>query len=266
MERRMRTPQPDAAFRWSREPWGDALRCRRLEPWAQHLYTTRQPPLRADAEGDGWDRVSASLGGERHHLLRIKQVHGRAVRVVRAADFTARDAHVQPEADAIVSDAPGAILAVQVADCVPMLMVDSRTGVAAAVHAGWRGTCAWIGAAAVAALTREFGSSPADLRVAFGPSIGACCYEVGGELLDAFRRSGAGDRQLARWFTRTATGSLRLDLWAANRDQLAGAGVPRDQIFLSHLCTETNADVFDSYRAAGPGAGRMIAAIAVPLR
>jgi YfiH family protein len=147
-----------------------------------------------------------------------------------------------------------------------MLIVDGRQKVAGAVHAGWRGTCAAVGAGAVSALSREFGSRPDDLIVAFGPSIGACCYEVGDELVHAFRQAGASEPDLCRWFTRTESGSLRLDLWAANRDQLTRAGVAPDHIYLSRLCTQTHADLFDSYRVAGPRAGRSIAAVRVPNR
>ena len=113
-------------------------------------------------------------------------------------------------------------------------------------------------------MTRELGTDPGDLVVAIGPSIGACCYTVGSELIEAFRSGGATEEQLARWFSRTASGDLRLDLWTVNRDQLLAAGVPADRIFTAGLCTQTNADTFDSYRAAGPNAGRMAAIIAVP--
>jgi copper oxidase (laccase) domain-containing protein len=80
----------------------------------------------------------------------------------------------------------------------------------------------------------------------------------------SFRSQGATDDQLARWFTRTTTGSLRLDLWQANYDLLVAAGVTPQRIHMSRLCTQTHAEVFDSYRAQGARAGRMIAAIKVP--
>ena len=259
----MSLPPLDAAFRWSRETWGDALRCTALEAHAEHLFTTRQLELRG-LDDKAWRHVAASLTTPDRPFLRVKQVHGRAVRVIRAEDAGTNVFGLRPEADAIVSNAPDVLLAVQVADCVPMLVADSRLGAVAAVHAGWRGTCAGVGAATVATLAREFGSSPRDLHVACGPSIGACCYEVGDEVLEEFRRLGQGDRELARWFSRTSAGSLRLDLWAANRDQLIAAGVRREHIYLSRLCTQTHAELFDSYRVAGPRAGRMIAAIRVP--
>jgi copper oxidase (laccase) domain-containing protein len=120
--------------------------------------------------------------------------------------------------------------------------------------------------ATVEAMAREFGTAPGDLVVAIGPSIGACCYTVGAELIDAFRAGGAGDAQLSRWFSRAANGDLRLDLWTVNRDQLLDAGVRADRIFTAGVCTQSNADTFDSYRAAGGHAGRMAALIAVPPR
>jgi YfiH family protein len=147
-----------------------------------------------------------------------------------------------------------------------MLIADRGCGAAGAVHAGWRGTSAGIAATAIETMTQEFGTAASDLVVAIGPSIGACCYEVGDELRDAFRSAGATDDQLARWFWRTATGSLRLDLWTANRDQLVAAGVPADRIHIAGLCTQTHAHLFESYRAAGVAAGRMAALIRVPAR
>jgi polyphenol oxidase len=286
----MSLPIPDPAFRWSAEPWGYALRCERLESVAQHLFTTRQLQLRAVTLPDrpehrggalatapeavpapplaphhqAWRQAAASLGAGMEQVMRIKQVHGRTVRIVRRGESSAEEHERRPEADAIVSNQADLVLAVQVADCVPLLMADRRSGAAAAVHAGWRGTCVGIAGAAIGAMAREFGTRPDDLVVAVGPSIGACCYEVGDELLDAFRAAGADEGQLGRWFARTAGGALRLDLWAANRDQIHAAGVGHDQIFLSRLCTQTHVGVFDSFRADGAQAGRMAAIIRVP--
>ena len=259
----MNPPTPDSAFRWSRETWGDALRCGPLGEVAQHLFTTKQLRLRPfDRQRDAWAQAVDAVGGDVSHLRRITQVHGQTVRVVRPGEPAVQGP--PPDADAVVSGTPGDVLAVQVADCVPLLLADPRTGVVAAIHAGWRGSAAGIAAATIETVAREFDVRPADLIAAVGPSIGACCYEVGPELVDAFRLSGASQEQLGRWFTRTLAGSLRLDLWAVNRDQLVEAGVPPDQIHMSGLCTQTHATVFDSYRAQGPNAGRMAALIKVP--
>jgi polyphenol oxidase len=257
-------PAPDAAFRWTRESWGDALRCVPLEPLAQHLFTTKQLQLRPfEQRSQEWGQALAAIGGNHDRLLRVKQVHGATVRVVSRDANLDDEARCVPEADAVVSNVPGAALGVQVADCVPLLISSMRGNAVAAVHAGWRGTRAGIAAAAVRALGEHFDVAPGELVAAIGPSIGPCCYEVGGEVVEQMSEAGlAAPDVVARWFIYDGA-STRLDLWAANRDQLIGAGVPPDQIHVCRLCTRTHAEIFDSYRAEGPNAGRMAALIAL---
>jgi len=139
------------------------------------------------------------------------------------------------------------------------------------VHAGWRGTAARVGVAAVTALERQFGSAPSDLMVAIGPSIGSCCYEVGSELVDAFAAAGHQRHLIDRWFHATPPprgsrerGRLRLDVAGANRDQLLLAGVEEEHIHLSGLCTAMHLDVLTSYRVEKEKAGRLLGAIRTP--
>ena len=256
----MTLPAPDPAFRWSREPWGAALRCRRLETTAQHLFTSKQLAL-PDAES--WTAATASVGGAPDRLMRVKQVHGNTVRVLRRGEVTEADAATRPDGDAIVSNEAGLILAVMVADCVPILIVDPVNGAAAAVHAGWRGTCARVAPAAIAAMQREFGTRPSDVLAALGPSVGPDDYEVGHALIDAFRDAGHEPRDLDRWFIQTPS-KPHLNVWQANVDQLIAAGVRADAVFRCGLSTVAHHDVFDSYRVDGEKAGRMAALVVVP--
>src|SRR6185503_9124514 len=147
----------------------------------------------------GWEEVARALGVDVAHLARAHQVHGASIVVHRAGE-PQRVAATLQRADVIVSDHSELALAIQAADCVPLLLADRRTGVVAAAHAGWRGMAARVPEVAVQALAREFGSRPADLVAAAGPSIGACCYEVGADVRDAFRRSGFADALLQGWF------------------------------------------------------------------
>jgi YfiH family protein len=258
-------PALDAAFRWSRESWGVALRCRPLEMLAQHLFTTRQLALRPfDAQGASWRAALAAVGGTPERFVRIKQVHGNMVHVARRDASDPAGGSPITEADAVVSNATGLVVGVQVADCVPLLLADKRSGAVAAVHAGWRGTVAGIAQAAVQTLGREFGVDPADIVAAMGPSIGRCCYEVGPEVMDTFRRAGATEAQIDTWFSAGTSGHSWLDLWRVNQDQLLAAGVPPAQVHLSRLCTKTHLAWFDSYRADGANSGRMAALIRVP--
>jgi copper oxidase (laccase) domain-containing protein len=109
-------------------------------------------------------------------------------------------------------------------------------------------------------MAREFGSRPQDLVVAHGPSIGACCYVVGQELREEFQRAGFGT-EVERWFAADDDGQIRLDLWMANREQLAAAGVPPSQVHQSGLCTASHPGLFASYRRDGAGTGRIAAVI-----
>jgi YfiH family protein len=184
------------------------------------------------------------------------------VRVVRAGELD----QPAPDADAAVTRDPGTAVAVVAADCVPILLADPATGAVAAVHAGWRGTCARVVAAAVNTLRQDCGVDPAGLIAAIGPSIGACCYEVGEELLRAFDEAGHSSIDRVEWFSRDAAGRLRLDLWRANADQLAHAGIRPANIHVAGLCTQTHRDVFESFRAEGDQAGRMAAIVVAPAR
>lgn len=195
--------------------------------------------------------------------MRVKQVHGNAVRVLERGAVTKEAVEARPDGDALVSNEPGLALAVMVADCNPILVVDPKRRAAAAVHAGWRGTCARVAPAAIDTMRRAFGSNPSDLIAAIGPSVGPDDYEVGESLIDAFAAAGHSRADIDRWFIRSKP-KPHLDLWTANRDQLAAAGLRADHIHICGLSTVCHPDIFDSYRVAGAKAGRMAGIIVVP--
>lgn len=255
----MTVPAVPDTFHWTDEPWGAALRCRPLERWADHLFTTRQLAFTVDGDEQA---MAVAIGADR--LVMLSQVHG--ADVVAITDPDRLPARTHP-GDGLVTNQAGVAIAVRVADCVPLLIADRGTGAVAAVHAGWRGTAARIAVEAVATIGRVFGGRPSDLVVAIGPSIGVCCYEVGSDLVDAFAKAGHERYLIDRWFVATRargsreTSQLRLDVAGANRDQLIFAGVPGEQIFVSGLCTAMHLDVLTSYRAERERAGRTAAVI-----
>ena len=232
------------------------MRCAPLFERAPHVFTTRSLHLKG-APGEtaaGWAQAAAAVGVSADQLVRLRQVHGaRVVEAVRSAGTLSHEDW--PEADVSISDDPLMGLVVRVADCVPVLMADTRTGAVAAVHAGWRGTSAGAVLAAVAALGRTYGVRPADIVAAIGPSIGPCCYVVGPELVEQFSTH----PESPVWFIRDET--LRLDLWQATRDQLLRAGVTDSNIHAARLCTACHTDVFCSYRKERDKTGRMVAVI-----
>jgi hypothetical protein len=245
-------------FYWTEEPWGRALRSRHLGTLADHFFTSRQLRLRGPDEEAHWETIAQTIGVGRGHLVQLEQIHGRDAVVVRRGDAAPPSA--PRRADIILTNDPGVAIVVQVADCVPLLLADPASGAVAAVHAGWRGTQQAAAVAGVAALREAFGSRPEDLIVAHGPSIGPCCYTVGDEVEAAFRENGFG-RSMDAWFSHQADGSLRLDLWSANRDQLIHAGVRPEAIHQSRLCTFCRPEAFHSYRRDGKGTGRIAAVI-----
>ena len=255
----MTLPSVPATFYWTDESWGAGLRCRPLEVVAAHLFTTRQLQLTSADER----RVAEAVGAR--SLLMAKQVHGSHAIVLKQGASLPPGV---PEGDALVSNMPEVAVAVRVADCVPLLIADRRSGAVAAVHAGWRGTAARIVVAAVDALRREFGCRPIDLVVAIGPCIRSCCYEVGTELVDAFAAAGHERHVIDRWFlappaprgTRERP-KLRLDLETANRDQLILAGALEENIYTAGLCTAMHLDVLTSYRVEKTEAGRLMGVI-----
>jgi purine-nucleoside/S-methyl-5'-thioadenosine phosphorylase / adenosine deaminase len=249
-------PAP-AGFSWTDEPWGLGLRANSLSAVAPHVFTTRALSLSAD--GGEWQQIAGALGASRY--TRLRQVHGADVVTVRRGEPL--DAGTLTRADILVSDDPGVAIAVQSADCVPLLIADPVTGAVAAAHAGWRGMAARVPRRAVAALSETFGANPDDLVGAVGPSIGPCCYEVGPELERAFADSGFDMETRRRWFApRAATNDrLVLDLWTAVADQLESAGMRPARISVARLCTADLAALFPSYRRDRDQAGRIAGAI-----
>lgn len=176
----------------------------------------------------------------------LRQVHGCAVASAPWVE--------PPDADASLTSRPGALLAIETADCLPILIVDSARRRVAAAHAGWRGTVARVAQAAVRSLVAA-GSEPRQLVAALGPSIGPCCYEVGPEVEEAFGEPGR------RFFVAGEKERKHLDVAAANRQQLQEAGLLEENIERIDFCTRCREDLFFSYRRDGANAGRMISVV-----
>jgi YfiH family protein len=242
----------DNGFDWQHGPAGRVLVARELARVAPHVFTTRDLAFRQDDARD-YERLGTVLGVDADAILRVRQVHGRTVLVVKPN----MPIVALSEADAIVTIDPSRAASVRVADCVPILIADRRQRVAAAIHAGWRGTCAAVAAATVDAI-EDLGIDPADLVAAIGPSVGPCCYQVD----DLVRTSFLGmTPDAAAWFVEDGPGHWKLDLLQANVDQLESAGIPAAAIAVAHHCTVDHLEDCFSYRAEGSRTGRMVAAI-----
>jgi polyphenol oxidase len=196
-----------------------------FEGWLQHGFGTRH--------ATDWPGETATL----------KQIHSSDVVAVQSACTGELGT-----GDALVTGEPGVRLSIRTADCVPLLFADPVRRVVAATHAGWRGTASRISQRTIERMARDYGCSPADIRVAVGPSIGLCCYEVSEDVAVRFPGYAPG------------CGKTMLDLVEINREQLIEAGVL--EIDAMRLCTRCDPEQrFHSFRRDGERSGRMHAVI-----
>jgi YfiH family protein len=196
--------------------------------------------------------LAEHAGYDPAQLVATRHVHG--TNVYKVGEPLADDA----EFDGLVCDRPGPVLGAFAADCIPILFADPVARVCGAAHAGWRGTVAGV-AKNVVDRMRELGAQPENLRVALGPSIGACCFEVGPEVVDEFRAA-LGDLP---GLVVQGPNKDHLDLRVATRAILERAGVKPKHIDDRPPCTKCEADRFFSYRRDGREGGVHMAFIAL---
>lgn len=234
-----------------------------------------------------------ALGASNMTLIALKQIHSDVIYRVDSADQPGGSATGLLPGDALITRTPGLLLAVQTADCVPILLADTKRHAVAAIHAGWRGTLARIVAKTIGRMHMEFGTRPADIVAGIGPAIARCSYEVGPEVAQAFSgqfpqarewfdvprelRHGLSEDQFVagdgpnplKWLSMMPPGhdppppTVQLDLIAANRWQLTNAGVPEAGISDSGLCTACHTELLFSHRRENGRTGRMLAAIGI---
>lgn len=214
-------------------------------------------------------------------IIPLKQFHANLVINSTSADV----ARPTPRrADGQITTEPGLLLAVQTADCIPVLVADRRQRIVAAFHAGWRGTVKRIVETGIGGMRLLYNSRPKDLIAAIGPGAAACCYSVGEEVLSEFTSQFAYARELFHevfdsdpikkkypmlFLTQRAPGhspigpSLHLDLVEANRRQLLAAGLSPRAIQIVPGCTQCQSDLFFSHRGSQGRAGRMMAVIGI---
>lgn len=225
--------------------------------------------------------AEAVTGDASTPLIALRQIHSN--RLVHTVASDASRPHPQ-KADGHMTDEPGILLAIQTADCIPVLVADRKHRAVAAFHAGWRGTVQRTVESGIGRMRLAFGSRPQDLVAAIGPGIGLCCYAVGEEVLSAFESQFSYARELFRevydsdpvrkkypllFLTQRAPGhsslgpSLHVDLVEANRRQLLAAGLKPSSIRIIGGCTQCHRELFFSHRGSHGHAGRMMAVIGI---
>lgn len=199
-------------------------------------------------------RFLAAIGASDRRLVTMHQVHGGetvAVSSQSAGRASANSAGKMPalpgtpKCDGIITADPALLLGVQAADCLPILIADPDTRVVVAVHAGWKGTAARVVERTLARMRLEFGVETDGCFVAMGPSARVCCYEIGPDVVQIFKKSFGYAKQL---LIEQPNGRVHLDIPAANCQQLLYAGVAENNVFVSEYCTMCRPDLFFSYR------------------
>jgi len=275
-------------------------------PWLVHGFSTRLGGFsRAYGKGAlnlGFTKDDARATVERNRKIFLRELaaagklRGRIVGTDFGSIVTLRQVHsdvihcvgalprVALAGDGLLTATPGLLLAIQTADCLPVILVDLKRRAVGAFHAGWRGTVKRIVEKGVGAMRRWFGSRPRDLKAAIGPGIHDCCYEVGEEVRTKFESQFAyadalfhevresdpvREKYPLLFLTARAPGHSKLpkkiflDLVEANRRQLLAAGVPAKSIEASPLCTACRTDLLFSYRAEKGKTGRMMGVVGI---
>ena len=209
---------------------------------------------------ENYKRFCNAVGVDETKLILTRQVHSRDIKIVTKSDCgkgLAKESDLG-EFDGLITAQRGVPIAVFYADCTPILLLDPKKKVIAAVHSGWRGTMSRIGRYAVQIMRREFASKPEDILAAFGPSIKKCCFEVGSDVFVEFCQM-FGARALSG--TKEVNDKFYVDTDKLNKEQLIAEGLKEENISICEECTFCNNDVFYSHRADKGKTGRMCAVI-----
>ena len=216
------------------------------------------------AVAENFRRMGEALGVHCEDMVLSQQTHTTNIRIVtdedrgkgitRERDYT--------DIDGLITNVPGICLVTTYADCVPLYFLDPVKKVIALSHSGWRGTVGKIGKKTVELMHDNFGSDPADILAAVGPSVCQDCYEVSADVIDRFKE--VFDR--SAWdelFYEKPDGKYQLDLWKANEKIFLEAGIRKDHIAVTNVCTHCNSEILYSHRAMGDKRGNLCAFLAL---
>ena len=216
------------------------------------------------AVAENFRRMGEALGVRCEDMVLSQQTHTTNIRIVtdedrgkgitRERDYT--------DIDGLITNVPGICLVTTYADCVPLYFLDPAKKVIALSHSGWRGTVGKIGKKTVELMHDKFGSDPADILAAVGPSVCQDCYEVSADVIDRFKE--VFDRSV--WdelFYGKPDGKYQLDLWKANEKIFLEAGIRKDHIAVTNVCTHCNSEILYSHRAMGDKRGNLCAFLAL---
>lgn len=219
-----------------------------------------------EAVAENFRRIGEALGVRCEDMVLSRQTHTTNVRIVTNADrgkgiTRERD---YTDVDGLVTNVPGICLVTSYADCVPLFFVDPVKKVIGLSHSGWRGTVGKIGRKTVELMHERFGSDPADILAAVGPSVCMDCYEVSGDVIGKFKEAFS-ENWWDQLFYEKPDGKYQLDLWKANELIFQESGILPEHIAVTNICTHCNSDILYSHRAAGDKRGNLCAFLALKI-
>ena len=217
-----------------------------------------------EAVRENYMRMAKALRVDADSFVFSQQTHTTNVRAVSFQDkgrglltpLTYQDV------DGLITNVPGLTLTTFYADCVPLYFVDPVHKAIGLSHSGWRGTVGRMGAVTLQRMQEEYGTDPANVIAAIGPSICQDCYEVSEDVIQEFQNTFE-PKFHKQLFYRKENGKYQLNLWAANEIVLTEAGVPREQIAITNVCTCCNGDKLFSHRASQGRRGNLAAFLAL---
>lgn len=221
-----------------------------------NISTTRGDNPEAIVENK--KRIAAAIGVEVDSMTFTHQTHTTNVVVVRKEDRGRRFT----ETDGMITNVPGICLVTFYADCVPLYFVDPVKKAIGMSHSGWRGTVGKMGKVTVEKMVETYGSTPADIIAAIGPSICQECYEVSEDVINEFMKNFA-ENLWNDIFYQKENGKYQLNLWRANEEVLLEAGIKKENIAVTNVCTHCNPDVLFSHRTSGFNRGNLSAFLAL---
>lgn len=225
--------------------------------WAtMNISTSRGDDPKAVAENQR--RIAAAIGVNEKKMVFTRQTHTTNVAVVTEKDYGA----ALPETDGMITNVPGLCLVTFYADCVPLYFIDPVRKAIGLSHSGWRGTVHKMAKVTVQKMQETFGTNPADVIAAIGPSICQDCYEVSEDVILQFRQNYRKEYWESLYYQKE-NGKYQLNLWRANEINFLEAGIRKDHMAITNVCTCCNPEVLFSHRVAGTDRGNLSAFLAL---
>lgn len=233
----------------------------------EHLFSMNLSFSRGDVPEnvvENYHRIADAIGFAPENLVFSDQTHTTNVRIVTEEDrgkgFSGERDYT--DVDGLITNIPGLVLATFYADCVPLYFYDPVKKVIGLSHSGWKGTVGRIGRVTVSKMSEEFGCNPGDILAAIGPSICQDCYEVSEDVILQFQKAFR-EEQWKDLYYKKENGKYQLNLWKANEIILLEAGIPKENLSITDICTCCNPDLLYSHRASKGMRGNLAAFLGI---